>query len=185
MRELGRAGARARRRPDPELERESLKTYLRREVPPREVWAALKTAMEGSNQAAAVSAARVLLAALEEPEREEQRGAEAKANAERFEQLVRAQAIRARRAGSGLVEAEKLWQAARELWHEAGGETAGGALVTQDVSAAEAVATLEGLEQMGLIRRPLSAGERDELAEKDAEIARLKTALSEFAGATA
>jgi hypothetical protein len=46
-------------------------------------------------------------------------------------------------------------------------------------------AVLKGLAERGLIRPPLSAGERDELAEKDAEIARLKVQLTEFAGVAA
>jgi Family of unknown function (DUF5763) len=90
---LGKRSGEARRRrvPDPELERETLKAYLRREVPPREVWAALKTAMEGSNQAAAVSAARVLLAALEEPERDKEEhdhAAEHAAAREKFDRMI-------------------------------------------------------------------------------------------------
>lgn len=70
-RELGRRSARARRQPNAKRVPQSLREYLRAEVPPREVWAALKAALEGSSEAARVSAARVLLDALHEQQNEQ------------------------------------------------------------------------------------------------------------------
>jgi hypothetical protein len=57
---------------------ESLRTYLRREVPPERVWQALEAAMLGNNESARVSASRVLMDALAEPEqdKDEQRKAD-------------------------------------------------------------------------------------------------------------
>jgi dihydrodipicolinate synthase/N-acetylneuraminate lyase len=95
---------------------------------------------------------------------------------EKLAQLLHDQAYRRHRAGKTEL-AEELHQAARELWDES--ETVDGVVVA-DVSPSDARAVLEGLVDCGLIRPPLGAPERDELAEKDAEIARLKTQLSEF-----
>src|SRR5688500_13692573 len=67
-RELGKASAKARARPNPERVHESLRDYLKREVPPERVWRALELAMEGQNESARVSASRVLMDALHEPE---------------------------------------------------------------------------------------------------------------------
>lgn len=66
MRELGRKSGEARRRPDPGRVPEGLRDYLRREVPPERVWQALEAAMLGSNEAARVSASKVLIDALSE-----------------------------------------------------------------------------------------------------------------------
>lgn len=66
MRELGRKSGEARRRPNPERIHEGLRAYLQREVPPERVWRALEAAMLGSNEAARVSASKVLIDALSE-----------------------------------------------------------------------------------------------------------------------
>jgi hypothetical protein len=63
------------------------------------------------------------------------------------------------------------------LWSEAGGNPAA---IEGDFDPERCRAVLEGLADRGLIRPPLSAAEKDELAEKDGEIARLKMQLSEF-----
>jgi hypothetical protein len=68
MSRLGKLSGEARRRPNPERVHEGLRAYLRREVSPAEVWAALKLAMEGQNESARVAASRVLMDALHEPE---------------------------------------------------------------------------------------------------------------------
>jgi murein L,D-transpeptidase YcbB/YkuD len=71
MSRLGKLSGEARRRPNPERVHESLRAYLKREVAPAEVWAALKLAMEGQNESARVAASRVLMDALAEPQRED------------------------------------------------------------------------------------------------------------------
>jgi hypothetical protein len=77
-REAGRKSGAARRKPNPERVNESLRTYLKREVPPERVWQALEAAMLGNNESARVSASRVLMDALHEPEQDktEQRQAD-------------------------------------------------------------------------------------------------------------
>lgn len=69
-RALGKKSAEARKRPNPERVHESLRSYLKREVPPERVWQALEAAMLGNNESARVSASRVLMDALHEPERD-------------------------------------------------------------------------------------------------------------------
>ena len=76
MKALGRAGGKARHKPNPERVHEGLRDYLKREVSPAEVWAALKLAMEGQNESARVSASRVLMDALAEPHEERDRSAD-------------------------------------------------------------------------------------------------------------
>jgi hypothetical protein len=66
MRELGRRGGKANGRPNPERVHEGLRAFLQREVPPERVWQALEAAMLGSNEAARVSASKVLIDALSE-----------------------------------------------------------------------------------------------------------------------
>jgi hypothetical protein len=82
MRVLGRASAKARRGPKPERVHESLRSYLKCEVAPAEVWAALKLAMEGQNESARVSASRVLMDALAEEHNFEERNYRAQIAAE-------------------------------------------------------------------------------------------------------
>jgi len=47
-----------------------LRVYLRENVAPSDVWAALKLAMEGQNESARVSASKVLMDALSEAGRD-------------------------------------------------------------------------------------------------------------------
>jgi hypothetical protein len=132
----------------------------------------------GGNESARVQCIRFLadLELYREEDREQQVGAETARYVERLAQLLRDRGYRQHRAGKSEL-AEELTQAARQLWDES--ETVDGVVVA-DVSPSDARAVLEGLADLGLIRPPLRPRERDELAEKDAEIARLKTALSEF-----
>jgi hypothetical protein len=67
MRELGWRSGEARRTPNPERVDPGLREYLRAEVHPERVWAALEMAMTGANESARVSASKVLLDALAEP----------------------------------------------------------------------------------------------------------------------
>jgi hypothetical protein len=70
MRELGRKGGRGRSKPNPERVHESLRSYLKREVPPERVWRALEAAMLGNSESARVSASRVLMDALAAPQQD-------------------------------------------------------------------------------------------------------------------
>jgi hypothetical protein len=87
-RELGKASARARSRPKPDQVHPSLREYLRREVPPSEVWAALKLALEGSSEAARVSAARVLIDALDTDQEDHSRELQIHAAADEFNRRI-------------------------------------------------------------------------------------------------
>ena len=69
MAELGRLSAKARSQPNPARVHPGLREYLRAEVHPERVWAALEAAMLGSNESARVAASKVLLDALAEPAR--------------------------------------------------------------------------------------------------------------------
>lgn len=90
MRELGRKGAKARRQPNPERVQESLRSYLKCEVAPAEVWQALRQAMTCANESARVSASRLLLDALAEPDHLEDvdRGAHVAAYREKLARLL-------------------------------------------------------------------------------------------------
>jgi hypothetical protein len=110
MRALGKASAKARRRPKAERVHESLRTYLKREVPPERVWHALEAAMLGNNESARVSASRVLLDALHEPEagcpRCANREVEVADAAAEFERLVMNMAERHRLAVGVYIDHE-------------------------------------------------------------------------------
>jgi general stress protein YciG len=67
MRELGRKGGKGRKVIDPARVNEGLRSYLKREADPSRVWEAIQRALEGSNEAARVSASKLLLDALYEP----------------------------------------------------------------------------------------------------------------------
>jgi hypothetical protein len=84
--------------------------------------------------------------------------------------LLDARARAAHRSGASEL-AQGFRQAAAELWD---GELPD-PLVSRPIGDVDARAVLEGVVDAGLLRPPLSAGEKDELAERDAEIARLKT----------
>ena len=88
MRELGKLSAKVRARPNPERVHESLRIYLKREVSPAEVWLALKAALEGQSEAARVSASKVLLDALHEPEREKERDLSLQVAADEFKRRI-------------------------------------------------------------------------------------------------
>lgn len=85
MRELGRLSAKARSQPNPARIHPSLRQYLRENVAPSEVWAALKLALESENQSAKVNAARTLMDALAEPARGCPKCAEREANGPQVE----------------------------------------------------------------------------------------------------
>lgn len=157
MKALGRAGGKARHKPNPERVHEGLRDYLKREVSPAEVWAALKLAMEGQNESARVSASRVLMDALAEPQ---ERGdgcprcaetrAELPKHAERFSRLIedRVARIRMQRLADPLSALEEL---AAELSAEAVQNHSD--LVVGDVRPERVAAFFEQLEELGLIRR--------------------------------
>jgi hypothetical protein len=67
MRAIGSRGGKGRKAIDSERVHEGLRSYLKREVSPAEVWDALKLAMTGANESARVQASRVLMDALAEP----------------------------------------------------------------------------------------------------------------------
>jgi hypothetical protein len=95
-RELQRRSARARSRPKAERVNPSLREFLKREVPPAEVWNALKLALEGSSESARVSAARVLIDALHEEQTDRSRELEIHAAAEEFDRKIAARVERHR-----------------------------------------------------------------------------------------
>jgi hypothetical protein len=85
MRDLGRRGGSARSQPSGN---ETLREYLRREVPPERVWSALEAAMQGKNESARVAAVKVLAQELYEPEQQDDQvarwRAESEANASQY-----------------------------------------------------------------------------------------------------
>ena len=99
-RELGKASAKARSRPKPDRVHPSLREYLRREVPPSEVWAALKLALEGSSEAARVSAARVLIDALHTEQEDRSRELQIHAAADELNRRIADRVERMRTIGA-------------------------------------------------------------------------------------
>jgi hypothetical protein len=138
--------------------------------------------LAGGNESARVQCIRFFadLELYRQEDREQQR--DAPEYRERLAQLLAQHASRAHQAGKTEL-AQGFEQAAGELWVEAGATTT--AAIEGDFDPERCQVVLKGLAERGLIRPPLSAGERDELAEKDAEIARLKVQLTEFAGVAA
>jgi hypothetical protein len=179
-RELGKASAKARARPNPERVHESLRDYLKREVPPERVWRALELAMEGQNESARVSASRVLMDALHEPEGRdrtkelETAAADARAYLER---KLRDRALLAHKAGESEL-ARAYEQAARDLWAPGEKVVTSGGVIVGDVPAREAEATLRELVKVGLIRPPASADDPDLITELRAEVAQLEAQLA-------
>jgi hypothetical protein len=176
-RELGRKSGESRRKPNPERVHESLRTYLKREVPPERVWQALEAAMLGNNESARVSASRVLMDALAEPEQDsdEQRKADfARAGAEARQYLAEQLDRRAR-----VLKAADVQQV-RDVLEEVADEMRAAAVDQHpdliggyrigshvgDVSAEECERIFEGLEEAGLIVR---AGRVEALAEEIAQ----------------
>jgi hypothetical protein len=135
MRELGRKGGKRRRSLTAKLaepERQSLRSYLREQVDPAEVWTALKAALESGSQTAVVSAARLLVTELYEERRDEDRVAERqRANAEARHRLAELLAQRARVHAKGQI-ADLLEELTQRLEAEAVAEHPD--LVVGDVS---------------------------------------------------
>jgi hypothetical protein len=187
MRELGSRGGKARHagvaEQLPEAAREGLRSVLRDRLDHETVVAAIEQTLAGGNESARVAAVRFLadLELYRQEDLEQDRGGEAAGYRERLAQLIAERASRAHQAGQTEL-AQGFEQAARELWLEAGATTTNA--IEGDFDAARCQAVLKGLAERGLIRPPISAREKDALAEKlaakDAEIARLKTQLSEF-----
>ena len=194
MKELGRAGGKARHKPNPERINEGLRDYLKREVPPERVWRALELAMEGQNESARVSASRVLMDALAEPQ-ESGDGcprcavlrAELPKAAERFSRLIedRIARVRMERLADPLSALEEL---AAELSAEAVQNHPD--LIVGDVTAERAEAIFQHLGEVGLLRRCLPeeqelVGERAKLKQErealDREREELEAQRAEFA----
>jgi hypothetical protein len=151
MRELGRKGGRGRSKPNPERVHESLRSYLKREVPPERVWQALEAAMLGNNESARVSASRVLMDALHEPEQDE------------TEQRIRLRASAEAKARlSALLEAGASIE---DAWATLDAEAIDDHpdLILGDVSAERCAEILAGLAEVGLIA-PRSEVARELLA---------------------
>jgi hypothetical protein len=104
MRELGRRGGRANPKAKrPGAQRESLREFLRREVDPARVWAAIEAGLESGNDRDRLAASKLLLTELYEPAAEREREQADVANARaKFASLIEAKAARA--ALSTLVE---------------------------------------------------------------------------------
>ncbi|MGH3079632.1 MAG: hypothetical protein ACRDNH_00655 [Gaiellaceae bacterium] len=88
MRELGKKGGSigkggaARRKAI--AENPNLRDFLRANVAPAEVWRAIQAALEGSSEAARVSASILLIDALHQPELEREQASQLRAAAEEF-----------------------------------------------------------------------------------------------------
>jgi hypothetical protein len=105
MRELGRLGGRATpktKRADGR--RETLREFLRREVSPADVWAAIQSGLASANDRDKLAAAKLLLGELYEPGAERQRLDEAEAARSRQVVMHRIDTIARRRVLEGLVE---------------------------------------------------------------------------------
>jgi hypothetical protein len=166
MRELGRKGGRGRRKPNPERVHQNLREYLRENVEPAEVWAALKLAMEGQNESARVAASRVLLDALHEPHVKEDQGQRQAEAAGAREKLARLLEARASRTSRGRELRDVLYELADEMREEAVAEHPD--LVSGEFSVGELTPErwerfLEGLAEVGLVA-PRSEVARELLA---------------------
>jgi hypothetical protein len=77
MRELGRKGGRATPKAKREdAQRQTLRDFLRREVDPARVWAAIEAGLESGNDRDRLAASKLLLTELYEPAAEQQRAQE-------------------------------------------------------------------------------------------------------------
>jgi hypothetical protein len=160
MRALGRKSGEARRRPNPERVHQNLRQYLRENVEPAEVWAALKLAMEGQNESARVAASRVLIDALHEPHQDEDRTQQAaRAGAAAKERLAELLNRRARAHDVRQVR-DALDELAAELSQQAVDEHPD--LSSVVVGSEKARAIIRGLEEIGLV---VPRGRLEELAE--------------------
>ena len=113
MRELGKASARARARPNPGRVPPSLREYLLENVEPARVWQAIERALDGSSESARVSAAKVLLDALAEPQQERDHEAAVAGARERLAHLIDRRAERQQSAEKD--ELERLRRRVAEL----------------------------------------------------------------------
>ena len=105
MRELGRKGGRATpkaKRPD--AQRQSLREFLRREVDPARVWAAIEAGLESGNDRDRLAASKLLLTELYEPAAERQREEEAEVAAARARFALDIEELSVRRTLATLVE---------------------------------------------------------------------------------
>ncbi len=105
MRELGRLGGRAipkAKRAD--AQPESLREFLRREVDPSAVWAAIEASLASGNDRDRLAGAKLLLSELYEPAAERQREEETEAASARARLARRIEELSARRALITLVE---------------------------------------------------------------------------------
>ena len=174
MRALGRASAKARRRPKPERVHPSLRDFLKAEVPPARVWRAIEMALEGENESARVSASRLLIDALHEPAeqqdwRERMKGEMAAAR-EKFDELIRrkVEEVDARREQLG-EELQPVIEFIAEQY------AASGLQVPFDIPAERCEALLQDLVAIGLIAPP---DETAELSRLRGEVDRLQAQLA-------
>jgi hypothetical protein len=99
MRELGRKGGRAipkARRAD--AQRQSLREFLRREVDPAAVWAAIEASLASGNERDRLAGAKLLLSELYEPAAQRQREEETEQASARAQLALRIEELSARRA---------------------------------------------------------------------------------------
>jgi hypothetical protein len=104
MRELGRKGGRAipkARRAD--AQRQSLREFLRREVDPAAVWAAIEASLASGNERDRLAGAKLLLSELYEPAAQRQREEETEQASARAQLALRIEELSARRALATLV----------------------------------------------------------------------------------
>ncbi|HKB20347.1 MAG TPA: hypothetical protein VKC65_04975 [Gaiellaceae bacterium] len=125
-RDLGRRSGEARRKPSPERVHPGLREYLKREADPAEVWLAIQRALQGGNESARISGAKLLLDALHEPHQQQDDTAEREAISERatekLEALVRSAVVAIVRGDPAELQRQPVWvqDLASEL--KAGGE---------------------------------------------------------------
>lgn len=105
MRELGRLGGRATPKVKrPGAQRESLREFLRREVDPSAVWAAIQSSLASSNERDKLAGAKLLLGELYEPAVEREREEQAEVARSRERLLHEVEKIGAKRTLAVLAE---------------------------------------------------------------------------------
>jgi hypothetical protein len=105
MRALGRLGGRATPKAKrANVQRESLREFLRREVDPARVWAAIEAGLESGNDRDRLAASKLLLTELYEPAAVRQREEAAEVARARERVLHRMDEISRRRVLAGLIE---------------------------------------------------------------------------------
>jgi len=143
---------------------ESLRAYLKREVPPERVWQALEAAMLGNNESARVSASRVLMDALAEPDRTKDEEAQTRrANAWALQRLSKLLDDRARS-----YEVREVRLAMDELAAELdlAAERESPDLIAREPNPEQVAVMFVALEERGLVA-PISRVEK--LAEQKAQ----------------